>query len=207
MKKKLLAIAVLVICLSIISAGTWAVFTAEGRATNVITTGSIVVELNEWADADKTEKFKDVEGVMPGTEVTKIVEVENKGTGDAWVRVWLNVSVAEKLTATNKAPVCLPLTIDVDGNEVDVVELDLNLGDAADQWTYNEADGYYYYNSKLGTTDDTKTTKPLFTTVEFHPNMGNEYQNCQAIIDVAVEAVQVANNGTSAMTALGWPEA
>ena len=199
MKKKLLAVAVLVICLSIISAGTWAAFTAEGRATNVITTGSIEVVLNEWANADKTEEFKDVEGVMPGTEVTKIVEVENTGTGDAWVRVWLNVSVAEKLTATNKTPVCLPLTITVDGREVDVVELDLN----TDDWTPGE-DGYYYYNSKLGAG---KTSAELFTTVEFHPNMGNEYQNCQAIIDVAVEAVQVANNGTSAMTALGWPEA
>ena len=36
--------------------------------------------------------------------------------------------------------------------------------------------------------------------------MDNDYQSCKAYIDVKADAVQVANNGTSALTATGWPE-
>ena len=44
-------------------------------------------------------------------------------------------------------------------------------------------------------------TEPLFENVTFHKLMGNAYQNSRTIVDVSAEATQVANNGTSAMTA------
>ena len=89
MKRKLFVIAVIALCLSLMAAGTLAYFTAEDTAHNVITSGGIDIELKEWADKDKTEPFPahGVSGVMPGAEVTKIVEVENTGSGEAWVRV------------------------------------------------------------------------------------------------------------------------
>ena len=37
--------------------------------------------------------------------------------------------------------------------------------------------------------------------------MGNEYQNAAATVDISAQAVQTANNGTSALTASGWPAA
>ena len=37
--------------------------------------------------------------------------------------------------------------------------------------------------------------------------MGNEYQNATATVDVIAQAVQTANNGTSAADAAGWPAA
>lgn len=57
-------------------------------------------------------------------------------------------------------------------------------------WTY--LDGYYYYNRALAPGE---TTVPLFTTVTFAPEMGNEYQNSTAYVEVKVGAVQADNNG------------
>ena len=50
-----------------------------------------------------------------------------------------------------------------------------------------------------------KPRPPLFTTVTFAPEMGNEYQNSTAHIDVKADAVQVANNGDAVLEAAGWP--
>lgn len=89
MKRRLLAGAVIVMCLSLLAYGTLAYFTAEDIAHNVITSGEIDIELQEWADEEKTTPFPEdgVNGVMPGTDVTKIVEVRNTGSNDAYIRV------------------------------------------------------------------------------------------------------------------------
>ena len=89
MKKKLLILSLAAICLAITAIGTVAFFTADDTAHNVITTGEIAIDLFEWADDAKTTPFPEngVNGVMPGTEVTKIVEVKNTGANAAWVRI------------------------------------------------------------------------------------------------------------------------
>lgn len=86
MKRKLLIVSVLAILVAVTAAGTLAYFTDTGTAHNVITTGNVKIELKEWADEACEEPFKDKTGVMPGTKVTKIVEVKNTGTGAAFVR-------------------------------------------------------------------------------------------------------------------------
>ena len=203
MKKKLLAIAVLVICLSIISAGTWAVFTAEGRATNVITTGSVEIVVHETTTDANGEPMDwpdgGISGVMPGSSVDKNVVINNTGTGDAWVRVWVNVGISEPGDPISNPTIKnLPLTITKDdGSVVDVVSYDVESG-----WTQGE-DGYWYYNSAV---DAGGATTEFIKKVSFAKEMGNEYQSCVVRIDIFAEAVQVANNGTSAMTAKGWPE-
>ena len=82
MKRRLFAGAVIVMCLSLLGFGTLAYFTAEDTAHNVITSGDIDIELQEWADEEKTIPFPEegISGVMPGTETTKIVEVKNTGS-------------------------------------------------------------------------------------------------------------------------------
>ena len=82
--------------------------------------------------------------------------------------------------------------------DLSLVKLNIN----TEKWT--EADGYYYYNEVL---KPGETTAPLFTTVTFDGTMDNLYQNCTTTISVAAQATQSANNGTSALTATGWPEA
>ena len=57
MKRKLLILSVLAICLATLAAGTIAYFTSEGKVHNVITTGGVEIAVQEWADEAKTAPF------------------------------------------------------------------------------------------------------------------------------------------------------
>ena len=185
-KKFILILAVVALVAALTTAGTVAYFTAEDRAHNTITSGGVEIELHEWADDERTEPFPEegVTDVVPGTEVTKIVEVENVGASEAWVRVKFSkeIVLAEGIEAEP---------------DPDLVQLDLNTED----WT--EQDGWYYYNTPVAPGE---TVNPLFTTVSFVANMGNQYQEATVTIDIVAQAVQTANNGSSALEAAGWPQ-
>lgn len=185
MKRKILFLSILAICVATLAAGSLAYFTAEDTAHNVITSGGIDIELLEWADEERKEEFQStgVTGVMPGAEITKIVEVKNIGGNEAWIRV--------------KAVKDITLADGVEGD----VELGLMLLDFdTEKWT--EKDGYYYYNEPL---DPGVTTAPLFASVTFDVKMDNRYQNSTATVDVLAQAVQTANNGKTVLEAQGWP--
>ncbi len=188
MKRKILVCAVLAICLSLLVFGTLAYFTAEERAHNVITSGNIDIDLQEWADENKTVPFPEdgVGDVMPGTEVTKIVEIKNTGSGAAYIRVEVEQQITLEDGSVDKSENS-PLSIDFDKTN----------------WTLGD-DGYYYYNKAL---EPGETTEPLFTKVTFDKTMDNKYQNSTAAIDVTGYAVQTANNGNSALEAKGWAAA
>lgn len=128
MKRKLLILSVLAICIATLAAGTLAYFTSEGKAHNVITTGGVKIAVQEWADENKQTPFEDLEGIMPGMTVTKIAEIKNTGASDAWVRVKVEKSIKLKGEGTP---------------DTGLVELALNTAD----WT--EKDGYYYYTKAL----------------------------------------------------------
>ena len=181
MKKKLTVLAVLALCLGLAATGTWAYFTAQKQVHNVITTGKVDIRLLEWADADRTQPFENLTGIMPGMEVTKIAEVKNTGTAPAFIRVQVVVDVySAEGNALDSAP----------------VKLDFNQTD----WIYNE--GYYYYNRIL---NPSETTEPLFTTVSFDVFMGDAYQEGTTYVNVHAGAVQSANNGEDPLQATGWP--
>lgn len=190
MKKKLLVLASLIICATTVATGTLAYFTADDQAHNVITSGKVDIDLIETTiNEDGTESpFEDLIGIMPGTIVSKVVQVTNIGDASAYIRIAVDKDI---LLASDSNE-------DVD---LDLVDINYNLGSDADQWTLKE--GYYYYNSPLGAGD---TTKPLFTEVTFDKTMGNMYQEAKTIIDVNAYATQVANNGDSALDAKGWSE-
>lgn len=181
MKRKLLILSLLVILAALTAAGTLAYYTDSARTHNVITSGKVKIDLLEWADEKRNTPFQDKTGVMPGTKVTKIVEVKNTGTGAAFLRLY----VEKNVYGADQKPM-----------KSDPVSLNFNDTD----WTYS--DGYYYYNRPL---EPGKTTEPLFTTVTFDPLMGNEYQNATAHVKVIAYAVQSANNGDSPQAAKGWP--
>ena len=181
MKRKILILSVLAICIATLAAGTLAYFTSEGKAHNVITTGGVEITVQEWADKDKQTPFEDLEGIMPGMTVTKIAEIKNTGASDAWIRVLITKNIQ---LAGDGTP------------NTDLLELNLNLTD----WALGE-DGYLYYNKAL---KPGEVTEPIFTAVTFKPDMGNEYQNATATVDVSAQAVQTANNGDTVMAAKGW---
>lgn len=183
-KVKLCTVAVLAITIATLASTTLAYFTAESTAHNVITTGGVEIEIQEWADEEKTKEFpkEGISGVMPGLEVTKIAEVKNTGAAPAWIRVKI-----EK---------------DIEREEGEEVNLDLVMLDISENWT--EEDGWYYYNAIVPAG---AVTEPIFTTVTFDTTMGNEYQNSQATVTVYAQAVQSDNNGETVTTAQGWPAA
>ena len=184
MKRKILILSVLAICIATLAAGTLAYYNAETTAHNVITTGGVEIAVQEWADEAKTQPFEDLMGVMPDATVTKIAEVKNTGASDAWIRV--RVDKAIKLAGAGEV-------------DLDMVEVIVD----RTYWTDGH-DGYYYYHSAL---KPGETTEPIFSEVTFNAYMGNEYQNATATVDVVAQAVQMANNGKTAMEAVGWPKA
>lgn len=187
MKRRIFAGSVIVICLSLLAYGTLAFFTAKETAYNVITSGAIDIELLEWANEEKTVPFPEngVSGVMPGTEVTKIVEVKNTGSNDAYIRVRVEKEILLP-DGVKGEPDCGLMLLDFDES----------------CWMSGE-DNFYYYREAL---NPGAVTKPLFASVRFDSGMGNLYQNSTAKVAVTAYAVQAANNGGSVMDAGGWPE-
>lgn len=242
MKKKLAIVAAVVAVASLAAYGTLAAFTAEETAHNIITAGSVQIELLDktlppdedpvdpgfnvdpvmpeatdevdpgfsvdpndpkWdtgfvhpgADAIlEMPNFNDVYPygmpVMPGTYASKVVAVQKlDDSADCWIRIQLTPAIQ---WADGEDHMSHPM---------EVVDLDLNLGDGAYQWTQGE-DGWYYYNSPL--TADEPFTTALFTSVHFDgPAMGNDYQNSTFTITVDAQAIQRAHTGGSAQEAFG----
>lgn len=175
---------VLVILISLLSFGTLAYFNYSDVAHNIITTGSIDIEVEEWADLEKTEPFPEngIDGVMPGTDVVKLVEVKNTGNNPAFVRV----SVVRQIT--------------LEGQE----EPDLSL--LSFNWNTTDwedgGDGFWYYKEVLMPGE---STTALFEHMTLSPAMGNDYQNAQIKVDIKAFATQSENNGDNAKEADGWP--
>lgn len=186
MKKRLVIVALLVIGIAILSAGTIAYFTSEDTAHNVITSGGVKIALEEWADEDCTEPYPQVPvEVMPGTAVTKIVTVKNLDA-DAWVRARFDVIIRNQ-----------------DGKEVKPENHEEAIQIACSSKWISEGDWYYYADALSAD----EITEPLFSEVVFDgPSMTDEYQNCTVEVIVYTQAVQSANNGDSPVTAAGWPK-
>ena len=187
-KQRLFLLAGIVICAALSAHGSVAYFTAEDTATNVITTGTVRIELVETMlpeQGGEPVPFEDQMDVMPGCEVSKIVEVKNTGSQPAYVR--LRVTKEIKLSGQSEGEADLSL-----------VTFDLNSQD------WEERDGFYYYREPL---QPGQTTQPLFTAVSFSESMGNLYQDSIAVVQVKAYATQTANNGETVFDAAGWPEA
>ncbi len=189
MKKKLLALAMILIIGMFAIGGTLAYFTEEETARNVITTGAIditVIEQQQTEEGLVPYPDEEVEA-MPGSEISKIVTIKNNES-DAYIRAKAVVTITKGETVMQHTAEELAKVITIDYD--------------TEMWT--EKDGWYYYNEAVKTG---KTTDALFTTVTFSgENMGNEYMNTTFTIDVSAQAVQTANNGASALEATGWPQ-
>lgn len=188
MKRKLLLLSVMVICIAIAAVGTLAFFNTDAIAHNVITTGGVDIELHEYADeACTTDYDTNKTGIMPGMTVDKYARIAlAEGSADAWVRVRFEKKItfaAGNENAEGKTP------------DLDLVELTMPEG-----WIAGN-DGWYYLEAPL------TSNTPVFalTSVKFDVAMGNEYQGATATVDIVAQAVQKDNNGDSALTAKGWP--
>ena len=150
----------------------------------MITMGSLKMELVELNEEGKP--WTNVENIVPGMEVTKEAFVQNTGTVDFYTRV--------KITKT---------FVPAQGEEKPELNTKLVRLDINEKYWEPGNDGFYYYKKPVAPGEE---TKPLFTTVTFSTEMGNEYQNVKVIIDLDAQAVQSRNNGERALEATGWPE-
>lgn len=186
MKKKLIALALVAICLAILAGGTLAYYSRSVTAHNVITTGGVKVELIETTDGGQPFPEEGITGVMPSQSVGKEVTVKNLGPSEAWVRLSIQVK-------------CL----DAEGKEIDISNNPAVLLENVDETNWTFKDGYFYYVDFLA---EGETTTPVMESVKFAEEMGNDFQGATITIDVQAQAVQTANNGETVFEAQGWPE-
>lgn len=202
MKRKLLFIATIVLCLALVTSGTLAYFSSDVVTHNVITSGNVSIKLEEWADPGLTQEYQNNKtGILPGTTVGKYANITNDGPNPVWVRVRFKTSI--QLSKEN------PLA-HVNGDlEKPLIDSDLSLLSLKmPAGTWLEQDGWYYYNAVLRP----NASVLALESVSFSKTMGNAYQGSSASVDIEVQAVQSAHNPetpkttTPVLEAAGWPK-
>lgn len=185
LKRKILLFSIVGIIISLFAYGTLAYFTAEKTTKNIITTGNIDIELHDETTGGIPFPEEGIQGVMPGKVIDKIVYVENIESNPLYTRI----KIQKMISSPDNSEAIL---------NFDKIKLNIN----SDYWLLKE-DGYYYYKEKL---EKGEKTEPLFTTVSFGIDIGNQYENANIEIDVLAQAVQSQNNGEDVIEALGWPK-
>ena len=179
-RSKLLLVAIAAILLTVLTQPTLAYYTTIGKATNVVTSGSIKLQIHEKT-ADGSDFPEEGVFVMPGDIVSKKVSVENVCGHPFYLRVKLVSGVTnEALTAED----CLKLDLDT-----------VN-------WTAK--DGYYYYNNILQPGD---LTEELFTQVEIvGSKVDRSFIGSALNLTISAYALQSENNPADhPWDADGWP--
>lgn len=179
-KCRLLLIALAAILVTVLTQPTLAYYTVIGKATNVVTSGDLQLQIHEQtADGDQFPE----EGVyiIPGDIVSKQVSVENVCGHPFYLRVKLVSS------STNEAldpQACMKLDIDTEN------------------WTLK--DGFYYFNRIL---QPGEVTPNLFTQVEIVGSQVDQSHIGSTLnLTVNAYAVQSENNPAEhPWDASGWP--
>lgn len=179
-KSRLLLIALAAILVTVLTQPTLAYYTAIGKATNVVTSGNISLQIHEKT-ADGSDFPTEGVYIIPGDIVSKQVTVENVCEHPFYLRVKLvSGSTNEALSAED----CLKMDIDTAN------------------WTY--VDGFYYYNQIL---QPGETTPALFTQVEIvGSKVDQTHIGSTLSLTVNAYAVQSENNPADhPWDASGWP--
>lgn len=188
MKRKLLVLGAIMICLSIISVGTLTYFTAEERTHNKITMGGIDIAIvetyDDWVQDENDPNLYKINNAEPGQRWEKAVAVKNIGENNVWVRaqISLSITLADGVTKGDARYI--------------------NLVTDNTKWSYDSNDGLYYYTEILSPGE---TTENILNLIELDGTMGNEYMNCTIEIVTNAYAVQSDNNGVTWVDATGWP--
>ena len=168
--------------------GTVAYYVAVETAHNAISTGGVDIALfeltDEYDEEGNPKYFSDIRNAAPGETYSKIPYVENLDTGSAWIRSALKVTVT---------------TSDGVIHEIDDWSTILTIDIDEENWTLNG--GYYYYDAALAAGEK---TEPMFRTVTIRDDLPTEYLSSTITLKIDAEAVQSANNGSSALEATGW---
>lgn len=179
-RSRLLLIALAAILVTVLTQPTLAYYTTIGKATNVVTSGGIQLQIHERT-ADGSDFPTEGVYIIPGDIVSKQVTVENICSHPFYLRVKL---VSSSTNAELSAEDCLKMDIDTAN------------------WTY--LDGFYYYNAIL---QPGETTPALFTQVEIVGSKVDQTHIGSTLnLTVNAFAVQSENNPAEyPWDASGWP--
>lgn len=182
-KTKLFVFALVAALMTFISTSTFAYYSTVGKATNVVTSGSIQFIIHEMTDQGKEFPSEGVY-IVPGDVVSKKVSIESDCEHPFYLRVKMVYGVdSEELTAED----CFKLNI----NE--------------EYWQLH--DGWYYYK---GVVAPGETTPHVFSHVQIvGSKVDNSYIGKTLTLTVDAQAVQSENNpitDCNTYTASGWPK-
>lgn len=191
MKKKITAVALLVILVALLVLGSTAYFTAQGKATNVVSFHEISMSVREAGafQATGTDGVYDLPGtLMPSQSAGKTVAIHNDGPEPFYTRVKVEIDIRD---SNGQA---------MDDRFDQYVGLDYQTG------TWLERDGWYYYAAPAVAAGE--TSEPIFTRVLLKPETPNEMKDAKVSIVVTAEAVQAKNNPVppeGITYVVGWP--
>jgi len=179
-KSKLLIIALAAILATVLTQPSLANDTTIGKATNVVTSGNIQLQIHEKT-ADGSDFPAEGIYIIPGDIVSKQVSVENICGHPFYLRVKL---VSGSTNASLSVEDCLKMDIDTRN------------------WTY--LDGFYYFNRIL---QPGELTPPLFTQVEIvGSKVDRTHIGSTLSLTVNAYALQSENNPAEfPWNASGWP--
>lgn len=179
-KSRLLLIAIAAILVTALTQPSLAYYTTFGKATNVVTSGGVQMQIHEKT-ADGSAFPAEGVYIIPGDIVSKQVSVENVCNHPFYLRVKLISSSSNEALSAEE---CL--------------KMDINTND----WTYH--DGFYYFNRIL---QPGETTPLLFSQVEIVGSKVDQTHIGSALhLTVNAYAVQSENNPADfPWEASGWP--
>lgn len=179
-RNRLLLIALAAILLTVLTQPSLAYYTTIGKATNVVTSGDIQLQIHEKT-ADGSDFPEEGVYVIPGDIVSKQVSVENVCGHPFYLRVKLVSG-----TTNQELP------------PEECLKMDINTAN----WTL--VDGFYYYNRIL---QPGEITENLFTQVEIVGSKVDQTHSGSTLsITVNAYAVQSENNPADhPWDAAGWP--
>lgn len=162
LKNKKRFIAVFLLCLVTVGLTVALAMVNTDPLTNSFSIGEIDTEIHE-------DNVTATDGV-----INKAPQVKNNSNNPALVRVKMVISPSNMITVSN------------DGQDSNA-----NLIINSDYWTYNEEDGYYYYNTVL---KGNEFTEPLFTHINGIINSDNKFIDGKDAFDVTIyqESIQTS---------------
>ena len=178
--------------LTVFIAQTYAYFTySTSSESNRIVTGSHGISIIEVNDSGHFSWSTDPINIMPASFFDYgDVGVKNSGTLPVYIRIKVEKSIIQS-------------EHEISPGWEDLIVCNFNAdGGDQDLWIYHE--GYYYYKFALESGEE---TTPIFDTVFFSPQMGNEFKNSIIKFDLICQSVQVTGNSDNPITAWGWPDA
>lgn len=182
-KKKMLTVSIVAILLCTLS--TAAFLTSGEVSDNVVTFGNLRLKLiNNTIDDNGDEvAVNQLEEKLTGNSVSRIIKVQNVCKNPMYVRVKIEFEGEDK------------------NGEFSTKEY-VSFESSKSSWT--NKDGWFYYNKIL---KPDQMTSDLFRELRFDlDKLMTDHSGGTLQLKVSAQAVQSENNGSSALSANGWPQ-